>query len=352
MSLPGIDHLQHYFARMKTAQQLGHHVTSRLPAGCGKPMHGMLPEEDNCSELGEDLLNQAAWTPLPPSPIQASYARHVSGDVDPRRRRIVLQEKAASVRRLLQEFTDVVEADQSRFQELEGCVTSCVRAARAFATAMPTHELETLSDGQRHLFVEGAIRIMTCLAQVVEDQSGSGTEMQEIRIWITQIDEFLAQEDAEAQARAALAWLQPAASEQSKEAIMLRYHAFLVFHDPMLPPLTDPLVDEGRFLMELRTGLRLCLIFNHFVNSSTKPFGQIQQWHAETSIQWRVTNNLSYWRKAVELRLGLDLSAMDIKSVYTFDEAGQSQLLQAVSSFCEAAINEVVQSLHNDTHNR
>ncbi|ORY86313.1 hypothetical protein BCR37DRAFT_391106 [Protomyces lactucae-debilis] len=355
MSLKGIDHLQHYFARAKTARQLQHRAGGpRLPPGqVGRPLQGMCADERALRELHEDgdvdILEEAKETPLPPSPILHSYGRSVSGDVDPRRRRAVLHDQTSLASRAIANI-DQSQLDPAAWQEMESRVTSCVRAARHYATAMPTHQLDVMSAGQRHIFGEGAIRVMTCLSLLARNHQLDSAEMGEVQAWVAQIDAFMEQEDAQSQARAALAWLStPSAPTESQEEVWQRHHAFLVFHDLVSPPLTSPLVDQQRFLMELRTGLRLCLIFNHFVHSSTKPFGEIKQWHTDTSIQWRVTDNLTWWRSAIAYRLGIETD-LDPKRVYAFDHEGQAQLQRAVSAFCERAIAEVIQSLpDNDT---
>ena len=125
-----------------------------------------------------------------------------------------------------------------------------------------------------------------------------------------------------------------------------RYHLFLSQFDasePTLPP-----VSSREFLDTLRTGTKLCLIHNALTHFSLRSFGLITRFHIDTTVQYRVTDNLRYFAKAAEIRWEITLD-WDVEEIYRITPKGDEMLKSQLGRWCQHVINEMCKIYQNET---
>lgn len=125
-----------------------------------------------------------------------------------------------------------------------------------------------------------------------------------------------------------------------------RYHLFLSQFDPSWPVLPPP--TSRQFLDTLRTGTRLCLIHNSLTHFSLRPFGLITRFHTDTTVQYRVTDNLRYFAKAAEIRWEIILD-WDVEEIYRESPRGDQMLKSQLEKWCEHVIGEMVKIYQDET---
>lgn len=118
-----------------------------------------------------------------------------------------------------------------------------------------------------------------------------------------------------------------------------RYHLFLVQFDPSEPILPPPSTKE--FLEAIRTGTKLCLIHNTLTHFSLRPFGLITRFHTNTSVRYRVTDNLRYFAKAAQIRWEIQLD-WDVEEIWRATPKGDEMLRGQLAKWCDALINEMI----------
>ena len=117
-----------------------------------------------------------------------------------------------------------------------------------------------------------------------------------------------------------------------------RFHLFLVQFDPSESVLPSPSTRE--FLETLRTGTRLCLIHNTLTHFSLRPFGLITRFHTDTSVQYRVTDNLRYFAKAAQIRWEIQIE-WDVEEIWRATSEGDEMLKRELAKWCRTVINEI-----------
>ena len=125
-----------------------------------------------------------------------------------------------------------------------------------------------------------------------------------------------------------------------------RYHLFLSQFDPSEPKL--PPVSSREFLDTLRTGTKLCLIHNALTHFSLRCFGLITRFHTDTTVQYRVTDNLRYFAKAAEIRWEITLD-WDVEEIYRITPKGDEMLKSQLGRWCQHVINEMCKIYQNET---
>ena len=117
-----------------------------------------------------------------------------------------------------------------------------------------------------------------------------------------------------------------------------RYHLFLVQFDPSEPRLPPP--STGEFFESLRSGTKLCLIHNTLTHFSLRPFGLITRFHTDTSVRYRVTDNLRYFAKAAQIRWDIQIE-WDVEEIWRASPNGDEMLKRELRKWCNAVINEM-----------
>ena len=117
-----------------------------------------------------------------------------------------------------------------------------------------------------------------------------------------------------------------------------RYHLLLSQFDTSEPPLPAPTTDS--FLHTLRTGTKLCIIHNAITHFSLRPFGLITRFHTDTSVRYRVTDNLRYFAKAAQIRWDIQLD-WDVEEIWHATPLGDEMLQRELGKWCEFIINEM-----------
>jgi hypothetical protein len=124
-----------------------------------------------------------------------------------------------------------------------------------------------------------------------------------------------------------------------------RYHLFLVQFDPSEPILQPPSTKE--FFETIRTGTKLCLIHNTLTHFSLRPFGLITRFHTDTSVRYRVTDNLRYFSKAAQIRWEIQLD-WDVEEIWRATPKGDEMLKEQLAKWCDALINEMIKIYHEE----
>ena len=117
-----------------------------------------------------------------------------------------------------------------------------------------------------------------------------------------------------------------------------RYYLFLVQFDPSEPTIPSP--SSNGFIESLRPGVKLCMIHNTLTHFSRRPFGLITRFHTDTSVQYRVTDNLRYFAKAAEIRWDIQLE-WDVEEIWRATPKGNEMLKRELGKWCHAVINEM-----------
>ena len=108
--------------------------------------------------------------------------------------------------------------------------------------------------------------------------------------------------------------------------------------DSTVPQLPEPHSQE--FLEALRPGTRLCQIHNALTHFSLRPFGLITRFHTDTTVQYRVTDNLRYFAKAAEIRWEIHLD-WDVEEIWRASPEGYAILREQLGKWCHGVINEM-----------
>jgi hypothetical protein len=110
-----------------------------------------------------------------------------------------------------------------------------------------------------------------------------------------------------------------------------QYYLLLTQFDPSEPKLPPP--STRQFLDTLRTGTKLCLIHNALTHFSQRPFGLITRFHTDTTVRYRVTENLRYFAKAAEIRWEIHLD-WDVEEIWRATPRGDEMLEEQLAKWC------------------
>ena len=124
-----------------------------------------------------------------------------------------------------------------------------------------------------------------------------------------------------------------------------RYHLFLLQFDSSEPKIPPPSTKE--FFDTLRTGTKLCLVHNAVTQLSLRPFGLITRFHSDTSVQYRVTDNLKYFAKAAQIRWEIQIE-WDVEEIWRGSSRGVEMLKRELAKWCEVILREMTQIYHDE----
>ena len=110
----------------------------------------------------------------------------------------------------------------------------------------------------------------------------------------------------------------------------------------MLPPPSTP-----EFWDTIRTGTKLCQIHNTLTQFSRRTFGLITRFHTDTTVRYRVTDNLRYFAKAAEIRWEIELD-WDVEEIWRATSHGDFMLNNQLSKWCNAVILEMIRIYHEE----
>jgi hypothetical protein len=130
-----------------------------------------------------------------------------------------------------------------------------------------------------------------------------------------------------------------------RETDLDRYYVFLKQFDETEPQLPSPSTSE--FFDIIRTGTRLCLIHNICTHFSRRPFGLITRFHTDTTVQYRVTDNLRYFAKAAEIRWELGIE-WDVEEIWRATPKGDAMLKSELAKWCETVIQELIKTYEEE----
>jgi hypothetical protein len=133
---------------------------------------------------------------------------------------------------------------------------------------------------------------------------------------------------------------------QSTSLILERYYLFLVQFDLSEPKIPPP-SSWDTFVAALKTGTKLCVIHNALTHFSLRPFGLITRYHTDTSVQYRVTENLRYFAKAAEIRWDVQIE-WDVEEIWRSTPKGLAMFKLQLSKWCESVTKEMGKIYHEE----
>ncbi|OLL22608.1 hypothetical protein NEOLI_000234 [Neolecta irregularis DAH-3] len=321
LALGSISHLQHHFARsgIKLTGTLGQYKKqtyqdSSYGSLCSSPE----PEEE---------------IPRPPTPKQPTYIQGAAKSIDPERLRARLDTDLEKCR-LEWSTGDLVE---EKAIDLVTFATFAIRSARAYST----QSIPNIMPDEEKAMRTKTVDCLGVLRRIAERDGKGGVTADECNLllaWVHQLQVYLRKTDEETEERlqTSLTWIQGDWTDRELD----RYHLFLLYFDPSPTPIPSP-SDIPAFLDALRPGLRLCLIHNACTRRSRRPFGYISRHHLDTKIRYRATENLSYWRKAIEERWDVEADKFSVREIIEETKIGDAMLLDTVKRWCQIVINEI-----------
>jgi len=321
LALGSISHLQYHFARsgIKLTGTLGQYKKqiyqdSSYGSLCSSPE----PEEE---------------IPRPPTLKQPTYIQDATKSIDPETLRSQLDTDLEKCRI---EWT-AGDIDEQRAIDLITFATCAIRSARAYST----QSIPNIMPDEEKAIRTKTVDCLGVLRRIAERDGKGGATPEESNIilaWVHQLQDFLRKTDEETEEKlqTSLTWIQGDWRDRELD----RYHLFLLYFDPSPTPIPSP-SDLSAFLDALRPGLRLCLIHNACTRRSRRPFGYISRHHLDTKIRYRATENLSYWRKAIEERWDIEADNFSVREIIEETTTGDEMLLHTVKRWCQVVINEI-----------
>lgn len=301
-------------------------------------------EEDESEEdYSPDMV------PLPPSPIHKSYTRSVSHEFDPTKMQKDLKEELFEIAKQFSSYELLAGTTRDSqlfldvFNVLTANLVQCVRSARSYASSIPSYQSIAIPFA---VFREEALEVLATVKHALSRHPCSGftdSEYAKVKDWTSHLGDYIESEKRRTDDET-MDWLYPSFWDGKEN---LRHHCFLAFYDTTGGPLVSPEVDTVEYLRGLSTGKKLCRIYNALIRRSRKPFGLITKFHEDTTIRYRVLENLRFWRAAVNYRLDTTIPELDTNEIYLLSETGRNQLSDAVTQFCRAAIEEMVQTVES-----
>ena len=332
-----IEHLQHYFAVSGKLDQKGyllfltHRVTSR--AGYA-PTKSTKKSDSTYSSLSPSPEVMDFEIPLPPERDSTSPTPTAP--------------KPESMKETRGELLSaLIDCEHSLMQgrglEIVENTTATIRLAQRYRAHVRHEDLDDEKKLRRD-----AVDVLYILRRITEREDNELTEEEKsvIRIWCNDVKTLIDRDDEirrEMWERAA-AWME--GNWENNEwgiaipglANLERYHLFLVQFDPSEPRLPPP--STGEFFESLRSGTKLCLIHNTLTHFSLRPFGLITRFHTDTSVRYRVTDNLRYFAKAAQIRWEIQIE-WDVEEIWRASPNGNEMLKRELGKWCTAVIDEM-----------
>lgn len=303
---------------------------------------GRKDEDDH--EDSEEQYIHPMFVPLPPSPIRVEYVKSVSKEIDPLHLRKKLSRQILACCRHLSPLTENDRDSVNDVIHFADTVITCIRAARTYSTSIPLYQA---SKSSFSVFRDDALEVLFRLKQILERDGRGGLQEDEtiaIKNWLINVREYMDSEDPKSR-DSAMTWLDP--SIWAESANEQRLCAFLKFYDPSSELLSSSSIDEN--LSQLNSGVRLCQIYNAIVERSRKPFGLITRFHEDTSIKYRVFENLKCFRAAIAYRFDVHLQSFSVQDIYEMTKTGRRELREAVVRFSYRAMEEMAWAMVEHT---
>jgi hypothetical protein len=89
------------------------------------------------------------------------------------------------------------------------------------------------------------------------------------------------------------------------------------------------------------------MLHNTVTQFSLRPFGLITRFHTDTSVQYRVTDNLKYFAKAAQIRWDIQIE-WDVEEIWRASSRGDEMLQRELAKWCAVIINEMTQIYHDE----
>ena len=316
LALGRIDHLQHYFS--KTERLIENRNVSRSPERHMKRTPSNSHPDDLLQPSIEEFeepqqLDEAIIAPLPPSPPRNEFVPSMKEQIDPIKLR---RDLALQIERCKELFSALdCSISQDDINTLLDSLTTCIRSARTYSTSIPSHQSLAMSFS---VFREDALLVLSLLRNlanraaadpvkvtITQEESTATTK------WLDAVAEYLDNENPDKSIISeSMNWIRPElwsystilapSSYKDRSGDVISQGEILRF-DNLLACYSDPpSMNDPSFLEYYRDGIKLCLLYNAIVRRSSKPFGLITRYHTDTTIQYRFTDNLTYWRAAIQ----------------------------------------------------
>jgi hypothetical protein len=228
--------------------------------------------------------------------------------------------------------------------------TATIRLAQRYRTQIRHEDW----DDEKRLRRD-AVDVLVVLRRIAEQQTTDitaeekeivGTWCKGVRIRVEQDDEARRGIWEQASSWMDGTWDHKWGKSASKLLTAERYHLFLTQFDRSEPQLPSS-SSWDKFLAVLRTGTKLCIIHNALAHFSLRPFGLITRFHTDTSVRYRVTDNLRYFAKAAEIRWEVNIE-WDVEEIWRATPEGVDMLKRELGKWCESVINEMTKLYHEE----
>jgi hypothetical protein len=248
-------------------------------------------------------------------------------------------------------------AENSGFYEVQGLhlldiITLAIRAAKNYYTAHSNPQ-KLYAIRSEKVIRSDLYQVLDTLKRMASRNFRGGVrllELTEIVTWIESIDKLLKKEEAQEQSDAAeresWVWREGDWTGRERE----REWLFLKSFDAMEPALPQwpeasssaetPLPND--FLLALQNGQRLVRLHNTLVGRSNRRFGDIKTFHTDTAKPYRMSENLTYWVKAAELRWDVLITVPIADVVHSKDNAAWKAFDEAVLAWSRGVRKELM----------
>jgi hypothetical protein len=229
--------------------------------------------------------------------------------------------------------------------------TATIRLAQRYRTQIQHEDWDDEKKLRRH-----AVDVLVVLRRIAEREDGqaSDDEREIVRTWCRDVKTRVERDDEVRRGiwEQAAPWMDGKwddewGSPYSRLLMTERYHLFLVQFDASEPRIPPPSSSDDKFVAALRTGTKLCIIHNALTHFSLRPFGLISRFHTDTTVQYRVTDNLRYFAKAAEIRWEVQIE-WDVEEIWRATPAGVDMFKRELGKWCESVIKEMGKIYHEE----
>ncbi|KAL9613377.1 MAG: hypothetical protein Q9167_002080 [Letrouitia subvulpina] len=401
LSLGSIAHLQYYFARTGLLDGKGGQLAtdSKLKRRASSNQNAQLPkirstsggsatdEDEVTSAAGEDdtSLEWDGHTVLPP-PTVSTYRhkiQHLPPPPDSSKLRRDLKKalrdaaealqgvqaqlneglnrpkrnetnQAAGIDRSGRDISQFGRTKTSGWYEIQGLhildtVTLAIRAAKLYYTAHESPQRLYSIKSERHIREE-LLGVLDVLKRMASRNFAGGLKEEEfmtIQNWLRGIERFIAEEHSlekeEYNDLQKWIWLEGSWDGREREREWLFLKSFMSEQElPEWVPLEHAESPPTPFLQAMQNGLTLIKLHNAMLTKSKRSFGEIKNFHSDTSKPYRCAENLRYWIKAVEIRWESKLK-VDVTGVVHSKDSAWPDFDAAIAQWCKAAREELTQ---------
>lgn len=243
--------------------------------------------------------------------------------------------------------TSTPSSDSQGWHEVQGMhildlMTLAIRAAKIYYTAHEQPGKLSAIRSERKIREE-FLMVMDTLKRMASRNFAGGLRKSErlmMQGWIEGVRELLGQEEdrerQEQQERESWVWMSDGWEGREREREWSFLRSFDASPDalPSWTPPDDHPTLPSPFLLALQNGVRLIRLHNTMTAKSKRPFGQISNYHTDTSKPYRCAENIRFWIKAVELRWEILLKFDVMGVVYGRDAAAWKAFDAEILRWC------------------